>query len=90
MKIDGFLKRMRKRMKRRLLTSLLILMGACLSVAASPIDDSIGGVIDTEHKEKTTSPHDQPTEKKHPQNKQKPEIWDMDGPSSEADGINGR
>jgi hypothetical protein len=79
-----------KQMKSRLITALLILIGALLPAVAASLDDSLSGVIDTEPKEQTSPPHNQPSEKKHPENKQKPKIWDMDGPSLETDGINGR
>jgi len=69
--------------------SRLIWTGACPPAVAASLDDSLSGVIDTEPKEQTSPPHNQPSEKKHPENKQKPKIWDMDGPSLETDGING-
>ena len=76
-------------MKSRLITALLILIGALLPAVAASLDDSLSGVIDTEPKEQTSPPHNQPSEKKHPEKKQKPKTWDMDGPSLETDGING-
>lgn len=69
---------------------LLILIGALQPALAQTIDDSINGVIDAELKEKASPPHNQPSERKHPDNKKKVKIWDMDGPSLESDGINGR
>ena len=77
-------------MKIRLITALLILIGAMLPAIAASLDDSLSGVIDTEPKEQISPPHNQPSKKKNPENNQKPKIWDRDGPSLETDGINGR
>ena len=74
----------------RLSLALLMLIGAVHPASAETIDDSISGVIHSQMRTKDFPPHNQPYEKKHPDIKKKAEIWDMDGPSPETDGINGR
>ena len=74
----------------RLSLALLMLIGAVHPASAETIDDSISGVIDSQMRTQDSPPHNQPYEKKHPDIKKKAKIWDMDGPSLETDGINGR
>ncbi|MFM8859689.1 MAG: hypothetical protein ACKOEW_06300 [Methylocystis sp.] len=73
-----------------LITLLLVLTVATLPAAAASIDDSLSGVIDTDMKENAAQTPNKSSKKEAPDKKQKPKIWDMDGPSLETDGINGR